>query len=303
MMMVSWYNIHAQIANPKIILQGVLKDSDTGGPIEDGNYDLVFNIYDAEEDGTPLLTESHPMVDLQGGLYTIYLGEYEDLSTLAFDKNYYVGVSIGAEELLPRTELTHAPYTMHAYSVTCSGAVGDVKYSILGWEDFQNENGDCWVPMDGREIEGTALEQTFKWSKIPDASGVFFRAQEWEGGADNDPDRTRFATIATIQESGNKEHTHTMASGGAHSHGMSPEGEHFHDMGSGTTCSGTDSSDNHEIIHGLGFSNSAGVTSTTAGSHIHDIDEAGEHTHEILEDGADEFRPKNMNFYVYVRVN
>lgn len=61
--------------------------------------------------------------------------------------------------------------------VECIGAVGDVKYSILDIDKFQEVNGDCWILMDGRNIMSSKLG-AMGFSHIPDAQGVFIRGMD-----------------------------------------------------------------------------------------------------------------------------
>jgi hypothetical protein len=166
---------------PRISIQGTLKDAN-GSSVADGTYTVTFRLYNQESGGTHLWQEEAP-VQVVGGIYSHYLGVVEPLVAANFANTLYLGVRVGAFELTPRTELTYAPYTfsantaqfaLQAAKVTCSGAVGDVKYSILNPTQFAQENGDCWVPMDGRNIAGSRLAIIRGVNTVPDVSGVFF---------------------------------------------------------------------------------------------------------------------------------
>jgi len=141
--------------NPKISVQGTLKASN-GATVADGTYAVTFNLYDVAIGGTPLWFED-AMVEVLGGIYTHYLGTNKPLVAADFAKPLFLGVKVNNYELVPRTEFSYAPYAFSVATVSCSGAVGDVKYSILNPTDFVKENGDCWVPMDGRSLAGSRL--------------------------------------------------------------------------------------------------------------------------------------------------
>lgn len=199
-----------------------------------------------------------------------------------------MGVRIGTFELTPRTELTYAPYTfsantaqfaLEAAKVTCSGAVGDVKYSILNPTQFAQVNGDCWVPMDGRNIAGSRLAMIRGSNTIPDVGGVFFRSQEFSGGADRDPNRTSSSTIATLQSDDFKSHNHPVDDPG-HSHTWK-RGTEGDDSGSGGSYG--------EFTLAPGQRTDVIETSTTGIT--------------IENRGGDETRPKNMNLWTYIRIN
>lgn len=282
--------VSAQV-KPKISFQGTLKDA-TGASVADGTYIIEFRLYDVEVGGSPLWTETAE-VESAGGVYSHFLGTEEDLDAEVFAQVLYLGVKIGAAELQPRTELTYAPYTFSAYTtlltdtVRCSGAVGDVKYSRLDPTQFATVNGDCWVPMDGRSMMGSKLATILATNTLPDASGMFIRAQEY-GSVDNDGDRTPGSAVATYQADAIGSHNHTGS--------LSPAGEHSHSISlnyAGAKPVGNNNkylSPNWES--GDGFENKQSI-------------QAGNHTHTVSIDsvGADETRPKNLNLYIYIRIN
>ena len=95
--------------------------------------------------------------------------------------------------------------------VLCSGAVGDVKYSFLNPTQFAAQNGDCWVPLDGSSLSGTKLGMITGISTLPNAGGLFVRAQEFSNSPDNDPGRTHTSTIGQVQNDEFKQHDHGVS--------------------------------------------------------------------------------------------
>jgi len=288
----------AQITNPKISLQGILREA-SGVAVEDGEYDITFRLYEGINDAlsADIYEEDHEGVQVSNGVYSVQLGTYVSMSALPFDKIYYVGVQVGATELLPRIELTHSPYSMAALSVSCSGAVGDVKYSILDESQFQQANGDCWVPMDGRSVTGTAIEQMFGWTNVPDGSGMFLRAQEWNEGYD--PDRTPNSAIAQMQEDTIQAHNHVIEEGGEHQHvysdWYSQDSDEVYTDPVWTTEDRGNDDDEEEDGDGQDGSRNVRIGVLTEND--------GAHSHTMLDTGGEETRPTNMNFYIYIRVN
>jgi hypothetical protein len=142
---------------------------------------------------------------------------------------------------------------------------------------------------------------------------VFFRAQEFSGGANRDPDRTPTSSIAQVQNQAFNAHTHTLNSGGAHTHTVNSGGAHTHSfwdifhMENGNfwdgekinpgTTRGSGDVDNDNI----GWARDA-VTGSN-GAHTHTLTEAGAHTHTVNNAGGSETRPVNMNLWVYIRIN
>jgi len=91
-------------------LQGVLREV-SGAAAADGDYAMTFKIYDVLTGGTALWTETQSAVRVNNGVYSVQLGAVTALN-LAFDKQYYIGVTVGGSELTPRMVLTAAPYAL-----------------------------------------------------------------------------------------------------------------------------------------------------------------------------------------------
>lgn len=107
----SWADI------PKTIsYQGVLTDQ-TGTPVNDGTYTLIFRLYSVQQGGSALWEETHGTVVVEDGLFDVSLGTLTTLD-LSFDEPYWVGITTGAgAELTPRIPLTCAPYSFNSRAV------------------------------------------------------------------------------------------------------------------------------------------------------------------------------------------
>ena len=290
-------SINANAQTKKISLQGFLKDAN-GKAVADGIQSLTFKIYTVASGGTVLWSETQDL-KVVGGVYAAQLGSIVDIAALAWNVPYFVGVTVQGIELSPRTELTYAPYsfgTNKAQEVVCSGAVGDVKYSILNPTQFATVNGACWVPMDGRNMGGSKLAGIIGGTNIPNGSGLFIRNHEFNEA--HDPDRNVGTAIASIQGDDNKYHTHTGAT--------TSEGNHNHE--SNAKGGNTNGSFGISYIDGINTSTSTdqtdGQVNTISLTKLN-IDNGGVHSHTFNTDstGGPEARPKNIDFYVYIRIN
>jgi hypothetical protein len=273
----------------KISVQGFLKDAN-GKAVADGSQNITFKLYTVATGGTAAWTDEQS-INVYGGVYSALLGSVanpvDGLNWGSF--TYFVGVTVQGTELSPRTELTFAPYSLgspKAQEVVCSGAVGDVKYSILDPTQFAAVNGSCWVPLKGGSIAGSKLATITGNPNLPDVGGLFIRSQEFPGAgaANQDPDRTATSTIATFQDENFKSHNHTgtTSTDGNHSHGM-PDATALFSESPGYSGNGGDGT--------------AAVVNTTypAGNHSHTLT--------IATNGGTETRPKNLNLWTYIRIN
>ena len=298
--------IQAQNSREKTV-QGFLNDGN-GKAVPDGEYDITFIIYNAASGGQALW-QAVKSVNVTGGVYSTLLGAgtlppnntaSKEIADISWANNNFLAVKIQGIELNPRTPFTYSPYALavntanyadssdyamkadtanFARAVECTGAVGDIKYSILDPTRFAEVNGDCWVPMDGQaNLGGTPLKVLLDQmpngaigNQVPDVSGAFIRAHEY-GSTDRDPDRTTSATIATLQDDLIKNHTHQTT---------------INDWFANTSSRGYAGSNDYTMQR---------VDSTSEASESYDSANPSS-------GAGSETRPKNFNFYAYIRIN
>lgn len=97
--------------NAKLGIQGILKKAN-GNAVDDGTYSLTFKLYNVSTGGTALWSETQADVEVASGIYTATLGSANPLN-IPFNETYYLGVTVGSTtEMLPRIQLTTAPYAL-----------------------------------------------------------------------------------------------------------------------------------------------------------------------------------------------
>jgi hypothetical protein len=301
--------------NPTISIQGTLKDAN-GAAVDDGTQSVTFRLYDELIDGNSLWEED-ATVTVVGGIYSHSLGTGTELVGGDFATTVYLGVEVGGTELVPRTEMSYAPYALAVNSAQqiaqggCSGQVGDLKYSILPPAQFATQNGNCWVPMDGRGISGTRLKSLMPgMTNAPDMSGLFLRATEYSGN--RDPNRNLNASPPSIQSDDYKQHRHDLnlntENSGQHDHNVlvvlelfenAPESSFITNDGLAAPARASETYSFSTLPPRDNDSSESAVTGQTSGSsrHVHEIDGRTQYA------GEGETRPKNMNFFIYIRVD
>jgi trimeric autotransporter adhesin len=123
--------------------QGILKDA-AGNIVENGNYDITFNLYNIESGGSSLWNETQT-INVTNGIINAKLGSANPYSSLIFAEARWLGMTVGAEtELTPRIALTSVPYSFYTMnvlngSITASKiADGQVVKSLNGLKDIVN---------------------------------------------------------------------------------------------------------------------------------------------------------------------
>ncbi len=98
----------------------------SGAPVADGNHTIVFRIYDTDQGGSPLWSETQT-VAVTRGVFSTVLGTQSPL-VLPFDRPYWLGVSLdGGPEMTPRRRLTATPYSLTARAVEPGAAVRSIN--------------------------------------------------------------------------------------------------------------------------------------------------------------------------------
>ncbi|MFN7833563.1 MAG: hypothetical protein ACK5Q2_16410 [Bacteroidota bacterium] len=292
--------------------QGILKLA-SGEPAADGDYDFTFSFWSsatgtANSDKLLKIGATDPNVpanqwsetitlSVAGGVFSHNLGTVTPMNPKNFTGPVYLNIRVGSKDLVPRTEFSYSPYSFFVYNtrtVVCSGAVGDVKYSILPPDKFKEANGDCWVPLDGRTLSSSdVLRQTYGVTTLPNAGGQFIRTQDFtavagteywkpKNSSNLDPGRDSSTPVGTLQNGSLTTHTHTIATAGNHRHSYERRGAST--ANNGNTGDHTVSSNDNGT--------SGQVTTSTSGAHGHNINSAGSET-----------RPVNTNFWIYIRIN
>jgi len=137
----------AEAQDPKqtISFQGYLTD-DVGGALTD-IVSITFKLY-IPPSANPEWTEVHPSVSVVNGYFNVALGSIVDLAGLSFDRNLELGISVdGDPEIVPRTNLTAAPFAMNLRGALRVQLVDD----NVGTQVFDSDNivgGKGWVDAD-----------------------------------------------------------------------------------------------------------------------------------------------------------
>jgi hypothetical protein len=104
---------------------GMLTDLD-GVPL-DGPYEVTFALYDDYAAATPIWSETYTALDIDDGLFTVYMGTE---TPLAFDDlilapELWLGVTVGSDSEMDRIELGTVPFAVEAYQCQYIGDLGE----------------------------------------------------------------------------------------------------------------------------------------------------------------------------------
>jgi len=107
------FSISAEADIPQYInYQGYLTD-DQGDPVTDGDYSIIFIIYDAPTDGAIKWSSDRITVAVQDGLFSQRLGSIPP-TVFTGNSTRYLAIRVEGEDIDPRTQLIAVPYAYHA---------------------------------------------------------------------------------------------------------------------------------------------------------------------------------------------
>lgn len=94
-----------------------------GEPVPDGDYPLMFRIYNSEGRPDYLWESGEQAVPVQNGLFTYQLGSNEPLDPRMFasERDLFLEVLVEGNAIVPRTRLTSSPYSIQSYQVEWDG--------------------------------------------------------------------------------------------------------------------------------------------------------------------------------------
>ena len=124
---------HVEAGIPKMInYQGMLTQSDDKTPVTNGNYPILFSIFNTSSGGSSLWTHTYN-VSVTNGLFNVILGDSGAPIDLPFDEDYWLEITVEGNTLSPRTRLTSVGYAYRALVADSALKAGPAGGG--GWTD------------------------------------------------------------------------------------------------------------------------------------------------------------------------
>src|SRR5688572_18867895 len=202
----------AQINN-QINYQARLMDA-SGFPVADGNYSIIFSLYDASTAGNRIWTAAGTLgtptaltVNVQNGLFTILLGDtgQNTLDTVDWNSDQlYLGVTINADaEMVPRKRLAAAPQAFNARQLQGMYASSTVSGGQTLFTINQTENSSATGTRSALDVRsnGTSNANDFLIRGINDLGATVFSVNR-QGIASSTESIANIGTFATATVAG-----------------------------------------------------------------------------------------------------
>lgn len=195
------------VAAQTISIQGVLRDPN-GRSVEDGFYNVVFKIYDVEAEGMALWEDTYEDLETRHGVFQANLGDQTTLDGLAFDTQYFVGVTVeNYNEITPRIPITIYPYAKAILGqdnlFPSTGNVELYRDSIIVHQGALRLMGADGVIMFNDGTTLNTAEFGGPAASLLNTSSIVVNADKDTLGAGNINFQIAGATVAQVNNSGN----------------------------------------------------------------------------------------------------
>ena len=169
------------ITVPQLInYQGKLTDP-SGTVVPNGNYSILFEIFDVPTGGTALWSETQGSVAVSGGLFNVLLGTVVPITSIPDGGNCYLQVTVGGDVISPRIRMVSAPYTYDAQKADDADKVdGSHASAFAAVAHTHTASGDVVGTVTGTL---TISDGAVTMAKINQASATTGQAIMWDGTA------------------------------------------------------------------------------------------------------------------------
>lgn len=138
------------VAAPVVMAyQGELRSPVNNEPVPDGQYDMLFVIYNLQVGGSIVWQGTHTHangnpVDVKSGVFSVVLGTGpgNELDATAFSGGgeRWLGVAVGLELLKPRQRITAVPYAVQSQDAKLLGGKYPTDFALAG----HSHAGEAW---------------------------------------------------------------------------------------------------------------------------------------------------------------
>ena len=149
----SIFNCYAQIPQ-EVSYQGYITDSSGKGI--NGTVPVQFSLYNVEEGGTPIWTESQD-ITINNGIFTVRLGQENPLN-IEFDQPIYLGIKLAPDnEMMPRRPLTSVPFALNADKLDGKDASEIISSTIIHACNCENDASHIQQAIDSLPVAGGTI--------------------------------------------------------------------------------------------------------------------------------------------------
>jgi microcystin-dependent protein len=108
----------------------------------DGQYSVIFNLYDQAVGGQPVWSERHVKIGVTKGMINVFLGSITPLTTVDFSQTKYLGITVDVDNLATTADPEMVPRSLIMPAFHAKKAENSTKLAGQDWSVFfVNGNG------------------------------------------------------------------------------------------------------------------------------------------------------------------
>lgn len=96
-------------ASPRYIPFQAQVTNQTGALVDDGQYTVIFNLYNTAVGGQPIWSERHVKIGVTGGAINVFLGSISSIGSIDFSTAKYLGITVDVDGLASTAEPEMVP--------------------------------------------------------------------------------------------------------------------------------------------------------------------------------------------------
>jgi microcystin-dependent protein len=116
----------------------------SGSVSPDGQYSVIFNLYDQAVGGQPVWSERHVKIGVTKGMINVFLGSIAPLAAVDFSQTKYLGITVDVDNLATTADPEMVPRSLIMPAFHAKKAENATKLAGQDWSVFfVNGNGDA----------------------------------------------------------------------------------------------------------------------------------------------------------------
>lgn len=108
----------------------------TGTIVADGQYSVIFNLYDQAVGGQPVWSERHVKIGVTRGMINVFLGSISPLTSVDFSQTKYLGITVDTDNLATTADPEMVPRSLIMPAFHAKKAENSTKLAGNDWSAF-----------------------------------------------------------------------------------------------------------------------------------------------------------------------
>ena len=128
-----------------------------GALAADGQYSVIFNLYDQAVGGQPVWSERHVKIGVNKGMINVFLGSISPLTAVDFSQTKYLGITVDTDNLATTADPEMVPRSLIMPAFHAKNAE---KMAGHNWSSFMTSNNPSTAFIQSTRIDANTITTT-----------------------------------------------------------------------------------------------------------------------------------------------